>query len=98
MAATPLSRDTLGALSVPTPPYDRDGLTVGIVHIGVGGFHRAHQAVYLDTLMAAGQAHDWALCGVGGRGGAPGGGAEGRGPRPPAPALHPGAHAPRRRP
>ena len=48
-----------------TPTYDRSGLTAGIVHFGVGGFHRAHQAMYLDRLMNAGQAHDWAICGVG---------------------------------
>ena len=40
-------------------------MSVGIVHIGVGGFHRAHQAVYLDELMADGLARDWAVCGVG---------------------------------
>jgi len=40
-------------------------MSVGIVHIGVGGFHRAHQAVYLDELMAEGLAADWAICGVG---------------------------------
>ena len=48
-----------------TPGYDRTGLTAGIVHFGVGGFHRAHQAMYLDRLMNAGLAHDWAICGVG---------------------------------
>ena len=51
--------------SVAVPTYDRSGLTAGIVHFGVGGFHRAHQAMYLDRLMNAGQAHDWAICGVG---------------------------------
>jgi mannitol 2-dehydrogenase len=50
---------------VPTPGYDRSRLTVGIVHFGVGGFHRAHQAMYLDRLMNAGEALDWAICGVG---------------------------------
>jgi mannitol 2-dehydrogenase len=50
---------------VAVPGYDRDRTTVGIVHIGVGGFHRAHQAVYLDELMALGRAQDWAICGVG---------------------------------
>jgi mannitol 2-dehydrogenase len=58
------------ALAVPAgslamPGYDRSGLTAGIVHFGVGGFHRAHQAMYLDRLMNAGHAHDWAICGVG---------------------------------
>jgi mannitol 2-dehydrogenase len=47
------------------PSYDRSALTAGIVHFGVGGFHRAHQAMYLDRLMNAGHALDWAICGVG---------------------------------
>jgi mannitol 2-dehydrogenase len=48
-----------------TPGYDRSALQVGIVHFGVGGFHRAHQAMYLDRLMNEGKALDWAICGVG---------------------------------
>ena len=40
------------------PGYDRSQVTTGIVHIGVGGFFRAHQAMYLDTLMKAGKALD----------------------------------------
>ena len=51
--------------SLATPTYDRSGLTAGIVHFGVGGFHRAHQAMYLDRLMNTGKALDWAICGVG---------------------------------
>src|SRR4051812_50036837 len=51
--------------SVWTPRYDRDAVRVGVVHLGVGGFHRSHQAMYLDRLMAAGQAMDWGICGVG---------------------------------
>jgi mannitol 2-dehydrogenase len=35
------------------------------VHIGVGNFHRAHQAWYLHRLMQAGVAHDWAILGAG---------------------------------
>jgi len=35
------------------------------VHIGVGGFHRSHQAMYIDTLMNRGAAMDWGICGVG---------------------------------
>jgi len=64
--------ETLNARSLPRlnpgvgrPEYDRSALTAGIVHIGVGGFHRAHQAVALDQLMNAGLAQDWAICGVG---------------------------------
>lgn len=63
----PLTQQTLSALddSVPVPGYDRDAVRVGIVHFGVGGFHRAHQAMYLDRLMSAGKAWDWGVCGVG---------------------------------
>ena len=50
---------------VPTPGYDRRSLRAGIVHVGVGGFHRAHQAMYLDRLMNVGEASDWAICGLG---------------------------------
>lgn len=47
------------------PTYDRNAIKAGIVHIGVGGFHRAHQAMYLDTLMNEGQALEWGIVGVG---------------------------------
>lgn len=46
-------------------PYSTDSLTTGIVHIGVGGFHRAHQAMYIDRLLRQGRASDWAICGAG---------------------------------
>ena len=46
------------------PSYHRDHDTHGIVHIGVGGFHRAHQAVYTERLLQQG-AKDWMICGVG---------------------------------
>ena len=51
--------------AVPGPSYDRSQVTTGIVHFGVGGFHRAHQAMYLDRLMNQGKALDWGICGVG---------------------------------
>ncbi len=47
------------------PTYDRTRVTTGIVHFGVGGFHRSHQAMYVDQLMNRGQALDWGICGVG---------------------------------
>lgn len=47
------------------PNYERASLQEGIVHIGVGGFHRAHLAVYIDELLRQGEARDWAICGVG---------------------------------
>lgn len=50
---------------VAPPAYDRARLTPGIVHIGVGNFHRAHMAVYLDDLFAMGEGYDWAILGAG---------------------------------
>ena len=50
---------------VAVPKYRRSDLSAGILHIGVGNFHRAHQAVYLDDLFDAGADHDWALVGAG---------------------------------
>ena len=47
------------------PRYQRGSLTGGIVHFGVGNFHRAHQAVYLDDLFNLGLDHDFALIGAG---------------------------------
>ncbi|MCE8049849.1 mannitol dehydrogenase family protein [Billgrantia desiderata] len=62
-----LSNATLSHLDsrVAVPRYDRREVTPGIVHIGVGGFHRAHQAMYLDALMNCGEALDWGIVGVG---------------------------------
>ncbi|MBA8819408.1 mannitol dehydrogenase [Ochrobactrum sp. P6BS-III] len=63
---TKLSRATLQSFDkVHKPGYDPAGLKPGIVHFGVGNFHRAHQAVYLDDLFATGEGHDWALVGAG---------------------------------
>lgn len=45
--------------------YDRSALTAGIVHVGVGNFHRAHQAIYLNRLFALQEDHDWAIIGAG---------------------------------
>ena len=52
-------------LTAALPAYDRSKLTAGIVHIGLGNFHRAHMAVYLDDLFAMGQGMDWAIIGAG---------------------------------
>ncbi len=51
--------------SVPTPAYDRRTLRQPIVHMGVGGFHRAHQAVYLDDLLHLPDEPRWGECGLG---------------------------------
>jgi mannitol 2-dehydrogenase len=50
---------------VSTPRYSRASLTPGIVHIGVGNFHRAHLAIYMDDLFNMGLDHDWAIIGAG---------------------------------
>ncbi|MGB4136685.1 MAG: mannitol dehydrogenase family protein, partial [Microbacterium sp.] len=55
------------AQRVPVPSYARDGLTAGIAHIGVGNFHRSHQAEYLDRLLAQDPTAPWAILGVGAR-------------------------------
>lgn len=47
------------------PGYNRAELTAGILHIGVGNFHRGHQAWYLHRLMQQGEALDWAIVGAG---------------------------------
>ena len=63
---TKLSAQALGSITTASvPTYDRSTLKAGIVHFGVGNFHRAHQAVYLDDLFATGSDHDWALIGAG---------------------------------
>jgi len=63
----PLSHANLSSMpgSVARPSYERSKLTHGIIHIGVGNFHRAHQAWYLHRLMQTGEAHDWAILGAG---------------------------------
>jgi fructuronate reductase len=60
-----LSNANVEALSadVHRPTYDRNTQQTGIVHFGIGAFHRAHQAVYTDDAMAAGD-RDWAISGV----------------------------------
>ena len=65
--AVRLLQSTLAELpeQVARPTYDRAKLTTGIVHFGVGGFHRAHEAMYLDRLMNDGEALDSAITGVG---------------------------------
>lgn len=62
----PLRTAALGDLSteVIVPTYDRVGLRPSVVHIGVGGFHRAHLATYIDELCEAGH-RDWAIVGCG---------------------------------
>jgi mannitol 2-dehydrogenase len=51
--------------SVAGPGYDRGKVRVGIVHVGVGGFHRSHEAMYIDRLLNEGDGDQWGICGVG---------------------------------
>ena len=62
-----LSLDTLSSIdgAVAVPRYDRSSLSPGIVHFGLGNFHRAHQAVYLHELFERGENRDWAIVGAG---------------------------------
>ncbi|WP_438752973.1 mannitol dehydrogenase family protein [Pararhizobium sp. O133] len=59
-----LSRQALSQLppGFGKPAYDLAGLTVGIVHLGIGAFHRAHQAVFTDEVLAGDPS--WGICGV----------------------------------
>lgn len=61
-----LGESTLARISplVAIPGYDRSRIEPSIVHIGVGGFFRAHQARYLDELLRRGQADGWGYCGL----------------------------------
>jgi fructuronate reductase len=60
-----LSPDTLAALApeVARPGYDRSAARAGVVHLGVGAFHRAHQAAVFEQILEAGDL-DWAIRGV----------------------------------
>jgi mannitol 2-dehydrogenase len=62
-----LSNSTLSGLrpEVARPTYDRSAVTPGIVHIGVGNFHRSHQALYIEEAMQAEGAFDWGIQGAG---------------------------------
>ena len=65
-APVPLSRERLDALpdAVERPRHDPASVSPGILHFGPGNFHRAHQQVYLDTLMGAGTDRDWGVIGA----------------------------------
>ncbi|MBD2183099.1 mannitol dehydrogenase family protein [Planktothrix sp. FACHB-1355] len=66
-SAIKLNQASLSRLpnNVQIPKYDRTQITNGIVHIGVGGFHRAHQALYLDNYFHQNPGSEWGICGVG---------------------------------
>ena len=58
-----LNKSTLADIPIDKPSYNRDEIGIGIAHFGVGGFHRAHLALYTDDVAAAGG--DWAIRGIG---------------------------------
>ena len=58
------SRNLPRLQNVKVPTYQRKNVKQGIVHVGVGGFHRAHLAVYVDTLLENFNVRDWSICGV----------------------------------
>lgn len=61
-----LNSSNLSAISerVAVPNYNRENITTGIVHVGVGGFHRAHEAMYIDQLLEDAANANWGICGV----------------------------------
>ncbi|OBH88877.1 mannitol dehydrogenase [Mycobacterium sp. E2733] len=65
-SGVPLSNATLQLHSrrIAIPTYERSALQRGVVHIGAGNFHRAHQAVYFDDLARSGISHRWGVTGV----------------------------------
>jgi fructuronate reductase len=60
-----LNNDTLASLpaDIARPTYDREKTTAGIVHLGLGAFHRAHQAVFIDDCLNAGEP-GWGIIGA----------------------------------
>ena len=62
-----LSVSTLATVAlvpaVAVPAYGRERAGIGIVHLGIGAFHRAHQAIYTDDALALAPG-DWGICGV----------------------------------
>lgn len=67
-SAIKLNRANLQKLapSVKKPSYDPAKITAGILHFGVGGFHRAHEALYTDDLFSMnGDNNAWGICGAG---------------------------------
>ncbi len=62
---TTLSLETLQRIppEIARPSYDPRGVEIGIVHLGIGAFHRAHQAIYTDDALAQ-SGGAWGICGV----------------------------------
>jgi mannitol-1-phosphate/altronate dehydrogenase len=66
LSAVDLKASHLGLLhtSVTVPQYDRTQIGIGIAHISLGAFHRSHQAVYTDDVLAV-QAGNWGILAIG---------------------------------
>ena len=60
---TPADLPRLKAQGLNVPAYERAGLMPGVVHLGLGAFHRAHQALVFDQLLAQGDTR-WGIFGV----------------------------------
>src|SRR5262245_46930980 len=60
-----LDQNALPDFKIAVPEYDRRQVRIGIAHFGVGGFHRAHQAMYIDRMLNQGVDPGWGICGVG---------------------------------
>ncbi|MGJ8694323.1 MAG: mannitol dehydrogenase family protein [Thalassotalea sp.] len=46
------------------PSYDRNDVGIGIVHLGLGAFHRSHQAMYTEQVLNHEGGGNWGICGV----------------------------------
>ena len=62
-----LNQENLSSLAthISCPNYERSSIKTGVVHIGVGGFHRSHQAYYMHQLLEDPQNANWGICGIG---------------------------------
>ena len=60
-----LSNHNLSKFNILKPKYDRSKISPGILHIGVGNFHRAHLSWYLHRLMQKNKSMDWGIIGSG---------------------------------
>ena len=61
-----LNAENLSYISerITVPQYDRKTIKTGIVHVGIGGFHRSHEAFYTDQLLQDPNNKDWGICGI----------------------------------
>ena len=67
MSITQLNQQNIRSIAarLACPTYERNAVKAGIIHIGVGGFHRSHQAYYIHQLLGDTQHSDWGICGIG---------------------------------